>query len=110
MVFFAGSAQAGNESASAVSKMNPRDRTRFAIDPLFHLFNLSQAPYPDACGRPRKLRTKSQTHLEQEFLLICYGRSRVEMDSWIDKKISTKEPLWPGYAIRSCGPNTTGSA
>src|SRR6266849_1418932 len=110
MAFFIGAAQAGIESANAANRMNPRDRTGFLIDPLFHLFNLSQASFPKACDRQCVSRTRSQTHLGREFLLIRYGRSRVEMDSWMEKNISTKEPLWPGYAIRSCCPNTTGSA
>src|SRR6266849_8451733 len=53
MAFFIGAAQAGIESANAANRMNPRDRTGFLIDPLFHLFNLSQASFPKACDRPR---------------------------------------------------------
>src|SRR6266568_4677945 len=53
MVFFAGTAQAGIESANAANRMSTRDRTRIVIDPLFHLFNLSQASFPKACERPR---------------------------------------------------------
>src|SRR5712691_9314489 len=99
MAFFIGAAQAGIESANAANRMNPRDRTGFLIDPLFHLFNLSQAFYPDACDRPRILRTRSQTHLGRELLLIRFGRSRVEMGSWIEKKIPPKShygPAMPG--------------
>jgi hypothetical protein len=55
-------------------------------------------------------RARSQTHAEQEFPTIRVGRTRIKMDAWTGKKTSTKEPLWPGFALRSCGPNAPGSA
>jgi len=55
------------------------------------------------------VRAGSQTHAEQELRAIRYGRARIKMDSRIEKKISSKEPLWPGFAMTSCGLNATGS-
>src|SRR5260370_42291882 len=110
MAFFIGAAQDGIESASAASNMNPRDTTRIVINPLFHLFDLSQASCPEALDRPGNLWAISQTFLGPGFLHTRYGRSRFEMDSSIEKKNLTKQPLWPSCAMRSCCPNTTAAA
>src|SRR5260370_27035993 len=45
MVFFAGAAEAENEYARAASKMSPRDRTRFVIEPLSTFLIWGRRPF-----------------------------------------------------------------